>query len=83
MDAYQLKARIEQNPDAKLKDLVQELLYDEIVSLRILPGSPRFSADFSNSSVILSAFSISCTGCRNAYVFTCWNRYGFSVPPSR
>lgn len=39
MDAYQLKNRIEQNPDAKLKDLVQELLYEEIVNLRIAPGS--------------------------------------------
>ena len=39
MDAYQLKKRIEENPDAKLKDLVQQLLYEEIVNLRIVPGS--------------------------------------------
>ena len=39
MDAYELKSRMEQNPDAKLKDLVQELLYEEIVNLRIAPGS--------------------------------------------
>ena len=39
MDAYQLKKRIEEHPDAKLKDLVQELLYEEIVNLRIAPGA--------------------------------------------
>ena len=39
MDAYQLKSLIEQNPDAKLKDLVQQLLYDEIVNLHIAPGA--------------------------------------------
>ena len=39
MDAYQLKTLIDRNPDAKLKDLVQQLLYDEIVNLRIAPGS--------------------------------------------
>lgn len=39
MDAYQLKQQIEQNPDAKLKDLVQQLLYKEILNLRIAPGS--------------------------------------------
>lgn len=39
MDAYQLKKRIAQNPDAKLRDLVQQLLYEDIVNLRIAPGS--------------------------------------------
>ena len=39
MDAYQLKALIAQHPDAKLRDLVQQLLYDDIVNLRIAPGS--------------------------------------------
>ena len=39
MDAYQLKKQMELHPDAKLKDLVRELLYDEIVNLRIAPGS--------------------------------------------
>ena len=39
MDAYQLKTLMEQNPDAKLKDLVQKLLYDEIINLRIAPGA--------------------------------------------
>ena len=39
MDAYQLKTLMEQNPDAKLKDLVQQLLYDEIINLRLAPGT--------------------------------------------
>ena len=39
MEAYQLKALIERNPDAKLKDLVQKLLYDEIIDLRLAPGT--------------------------------------------
>jgi DNA-binding GntR family transcriptional regulator len=39
MDAYQLKTLIAQNPDAKLKDLVQRLLREEIMNLRIAPGS--------------------------------------------
>lgn len=39
MDAFQLKTLISQNPDAKLRDLVQRLLYEDIVNLRIAPGS--------------------------------------------
>ncbi len=39
MDKYQLQGYIEAEPGAKLKDLVMKLLYDEIVSLRILPGT--------------------------------------------
>lgn len=39
MDAYKLKTLIAQNPDAKLRDLVQQLLYEEIVNLRIAPGT--------------------------------------------
>ena len=39
MDSYQLKARMERFPDAKLKDLVQQLLYDEIINLRLVPGA--------------------------------------------
>lgn len=39
MDQYQLKKCIAANPDAKLKDIVTELLYNEIVSLRIIPGT--------------------------------------------
>ena len=39
MDKYQLQGYMEAEPGAKLKDLVMKLLYDEIVSLRILPGT--------------------------------------------
>ncbi len=39
MDQYRLKEYINANPDAKLRDLVAKLLYDEIVELRISPGA--------------------------------------------
>ena len=39
MDKYQLKRYMDAEPGAKLRDLVTKLLYDEIVSLRILPGT--------------------------------------------
>ncbi|MCR5090157.1 MAG: GntR family transcriptional regulator [Oscillospiraceae bacterium] len=39
MDRYELQKRIEEQPDAKLKDLVMQLLYEEILSLKLAPGS--------------------------------------------
>ena len=39
MDKYRLRQYMDASPDAKLKDLVMQLLYDEILSLRIAPGS--------------------------------------------
>ena len=39
MNQYKLKEYINANPDAKLRDLVAQLLYDEIVELRISPGA--------------------------------------------
>ena len=39
MDRYQLQRLMEEQPDAKLKDLVMKLLYDEIISLKIPPGT--------------------------------------------
>ena len=39
MDRYQLQKAMEAEPGAKLRDLVMRLLYDEIVNLRILPGT--------------------------------------------
>lgn len=39
MEQTNLKSYIDQNPDAKLRDLVMQLLYDDIVGLRIVPGS--------------------------------------------
>ena len=39
MDKYQLQQYMNTSPDTKLKDLVMKLLYDEIVSLRLSPGT--------------------------------------------
>ena len=39
MDKYKLKQYMDSNPDAKLRDLVMKLLYDEIVGLHIVPGT--------------------------------------------
>lgn len=39
MDSAQLQSYLESNPNAKLRDVVADMLYDEIVSLRIAPGS--------------------------------------------
>lgn len=39
MDKFMLKKYMEASPDAKLRDLVMKLLYDEIVGLRLAPGS--------------------------------------------
>ena len=39
MDKYELKRYMNAKPDAKLRDLVMELLYDNIVGLKITPGS--------------------------------------------
>lgn len=39
MDKFELKRYMDAKPDAKLRDLVMELLYDEIVGLKIAPGS--------------------------------------------
>lgn len=38
MDRYQLQKMIESQPDAKLKDLVAQLLFDDIISLKLAPG---------------------------------------------
>ena len=39
MDHYQLQKMIDAQPEAKLKDLVMQLLYDEIISLKLSPGT--------------------------------------------
>ena len=39
MDKYQLRDYVKAEPEAKLRDLVARLLHDEIVALRIAPGS--------------------------------------------
>ena len=39
MDQYTLKQHMRDNPDAKLRDIVSQILYDEIINLRIMPGT--------------------------------------------
>ena len=39
MDRYQLRDYMNAEPEAKLRDLVSKLIYDEIVALRIAPGA--------------------------------------------
>lgn len=39
MDSSMLQTYLDKNPNAKLRDVVAEMLYDEIVLLRIAPGS--------------------------------------------
>lgn len=39
MEQYALKEYMRREPDAKLRDLVAKLLYDEIISLHIAPGT--------------------------------------------
>lgn len=39
MDKYQLRDYVKAEPEAKLRDQVARLLYDEIIALRIAPGS--------------------------------------------
>ena len=39
MDRYTLNRQIEEHPDAKLKELVVQMLYEDIISLKIPPGS--------------------------------------------
>ena len=39
MEQYKLREIMDGNPDGKLRDMVTQLLYDDIISLRISPGS--------------------------------------------
>lgn len=39
MEQYVLRRRIAERPDAKLRDLVTELLYEDIIGLNITPGT--------------------------------------------
>lgn len=39
MDQFMLKQYISKNPDAKLRDIVMQLLYDQIIDLKLIPGS--------------------------------------------
>lgn len=39
VDQYTLRQHMEKNPDGKLRDIVMDMLYDDIISLRIAPGT--------------------------------------------
>ena len=39
MNRFDLQKQIEQQPEAKLKDLIMKMLFDDIISLKIAPGS--------------------------------------------
>ena len=39
MNRFELQKHIEEQPEAKLKDLIMKMLYDDIISLKIAPGS--------------------------------------------
>jgi len=65
MDREQFKLYIDKNPTAKLRDLVTQMLYNEIVSLRIAPGTKL------NVNSIASALGISRTPVAEAIVNLC------------
>ena len=39
MERYELQRLMDQHPEAKLKDLVMQLLYQDIISLQLSPGT--------------------------------------------
>ena len=39
MEQYTLRQYMEKNPDGKLRDIVTKMIYDDIISLRIAPGT--------------------------------------------
>ena len=55
MNSFDLQKQIEQQPEAKLKDLIMKMLFDDIISLKIAPGSRI------NVNQIASAMGISRT----------------------
>ena len=39
VEQYTLRQYMDKNPEGKLRDIVTDMLYDDIVSLRIAPGT--------------------------------------------
>ena len=73
VDRYTLNRQIEEHPDAKLKDLVVQMLYDEIISLKIPPGTRL------NVNQLASTLGISRTPVAEAVVSL--EEMGFVVNP--
>ena len=65
MNRAQFQEYLDKDPSAKLRDLVMQLLYDEIVSLRIAPGTKL------NVNSIASALGISRTPVAEAIANLC------------
>lgn len=74
MDKAKLSEYIKQTPGAKLRDTVADMLYDEIVSLRIAPGSKL------NINSMASSFGISRTPVAEAIALLCERGFVVSKP---
>ena len=55
MEQYTLRQYIDKNPEAKLRDIVTDMLYDDIISLRIAPGT-KLNVNQLASSLGISAY---------------------------
>ena len=60
MDRFELQQRMEQQPERKLKDHIMQMLYDDIISLELAPGSRI------NVNQIASALGVSRTPVQEA-----------------
>lgn len=74
MDKAQLENYVKRNPGAKLRDTVAEMLYDEIVSLRMSPGSKL------NINSMASSLGISRTPVAEAIAELCERGFVVSKP---
>lgn len=74
MNRAQFQTYIDKDPSAKLRDLVTQMLYDEIVSLRIAPGTKL------NVNSIASALGISRTPVAEAIANLCEQGFVVSYP---
>lgn len=74
MNRAKFQVYIDANPSAKLRDIVAEMLYDEIVSLRIAPGTKL------NVNSIASGLGISRTPVAEAIINLCEKGFVVSKP---
>lgn len=74
MNRAQLQVYLDANPSAKLRDIVSQMLYDEIVSLRIAPGTKL------NVNSIASGLGISRTPVAEAILNLCDMGFVVSKP---
>lgn len=74
MNRSQLQTYLDSNSNLKLRDVVSQMLYDEIISLRIAPGSKL------NVNSIASALGISRTPVAEAIIKLCEQGFVISKP---